>query len=187
MMIAEKKKKKEERNLVVTIADLERGPMTLDCTLSLDWLKERMSFCEYDAAPSRAALTLNLQSSGGGIWIRGNVTAMIETQCGSCLSDLSIEIHSAIHSYLLPLAEYKKDLEKDELTPEDLDREYYDGETIALDDMVGDAIMLELPMNPKCESSCAGLKEFAEIRKVSAPSIDPRLAPLMGIRINKEN
>ncbi len=187
MSITEKKKKKELGNIVIHIADLEQGPLKMDCDLSLDWLKERMSYCEYDAVPSRAALALNVQSSGRGIWIRGEVSATVDTRCGTCLSDLSVEVLSPIHSYLLPLSEYKKDLEEEELTPEDLDREYYEGETITLDELVGDAIMLELPMNPKCETTCPGLAAFADPPTVSACAVDPRLAPLMGIRIDKEN
>jgi len=119
--------------------------------------------------------------------IQGEVAANVKMQCGTCLKDISMDLQSIVCTYLLPLEEYKKEIEKEELTPEDLDREYYEGETVTLDDLVGDALMLELPMNPKCGLDCPGLSVFSETPKVSSLTLDPRLAPLLEIRLNKEN
>lgn len=187
MTNGDRKKRNENKNLTIEIADLEQGPIVLDTVIPMEWLKERMSFCEYDASPLNATVKLDIQSSGNSIWVKGHIFANVKTQCGTCLKEVVIGVESMINSYLLPLVEYEKDSDESELTPEDLDREYYDGETISLEDMLGDAIMLELPMNPKCESTCPGLAAFSSQPEEFHPAIDPRLAPLLGIRINKEN
>jgi len=187
MTNGDRKKRSENKNLTIDIADLEHGPMVLDTVIPLEWMTERMSFCEYDAVPLNAKVHLDIQSTGSGIWVKGNVFANVKTQCGTCLKEVVIGVESVINSFLLPLVEYEKDCDKNELTPEDLDREYYDGESVCLDDLLGDAVMLELPMNPKCESSCPGLAAFSAQHEESRPAVDPRLAPLLGIRINKEN
>ena len=187
MMSGERKKRKEKTSFTVEIADLEQGPLTIDAAMPMEWLTERMTACEYDAVPINASVKLNVQASTAGIWVRGSVFANVRTQCGTCLKEIVLGVESTINSYLLPLSEYQKECEPNELTPEDLDREYYDGEFVTLDDLLGDAIMLELPMNPKCESACPGLAAFTNSATAVRPAIDPRLAPLMGIRINKEN
>jgi uncharacterized metal-binding protein YceD (DUF177 family) len=182
-------RKKAGKNNFVTIdvADLEHGPIVIDCALPLEWIRARMTFCEYEAMPLNASTKLNVQMSGAGIWVRGRVFANVKTQCALCLKDIVLGIESTVNSYLLPIGEYKKDIGKNELTPEDLDREYYDGEAVCLDDMLGDAIMLELPMNPKCGATCPGTAAYSDTPTMPAPSIDSRLKPLLEIRLNKEN
>ena len=73
----------------------------------------------------------------------------------------------------------------EELTPEDLEREWYSGDTLILDDMIRDAIMLELPMNPRCAKDCSGVPLQGDEEK-NERTIDPRLAPLASILISKE-
>ncbi len=187
MTIGDRKKRNENKTLRIDIAELEQGPIHLDTAIDVEWLKERMSFCEYDAVPMNGVVNLDIQSAADGVWVRGKVFTNVKTACATCLKDIVIGIESMINSFLLPLSEFEKEGDKSELTPEDLDREYYDGETVCLEDMLGDAIMLELPMNPKCETSCPGLAAYNAPAREVTPSVDPRLAPLLGIRINKEN
>lgn len=181
------RKRSKKDFLTIEVTDLEQGPIVVDCALPLEWLKTRMAFCEYEATPLSASVKLNVQMSGAGIWVRGRAFANVKTQCALCLKDIVIGIESTVNSFLLPISEYEKDIGKNELTPEDLDREYYDGETVSLDDMMGDAIMLELPMNPKCAATCPGTAAYSDTSFIPAPSIDPRLKPLLDIRLNKEN
>ena len=118
--------------------------------------------------------------------VRGAASAEIATFCGTCLKDIVIGVKSIISTYLVPKAELANECEEIALTPEDLDREYYEGDTFALDELLGDALMLELPMNPKCPpNQCLGLppKEL----ETRGTAIDPRLAPLATIRLDKEN
>ena len=187
MANGDRKKRNENPNLTFEIADLEQGPIHLDTTVSPAWLKERMSFCEYDAVPLNASVKMDIQGTPNGVWVRGKVFANVKTKCGTCLKEVVIGVESMINSFLLPLSEYRKEADKNELTPEDLDREYYDGDTVCLEDLLGDAIMLELPMNPKCEETCPGLAAYNGLPKEVRSTVDPRLVPLMGIRINKEN
>ena len=187
MTSGDTKKRSQNSAVTIEVADLEREPLVVDTPLPLEWLTERMTACEYDAAPLNASVKLNVSSSCAGIWIKGRVFSNVKTQCGTCAKDIVIGIESMINSYLLPRSAMQEEHEATELTPEELEREYYDGETVTLDELLGDAVMLELPMNPKCESACRGLEAFSEQSVSAVPSIDPRLAPLMGIRINKEN
>ena len=82
------------------------------------------------------------------------------------------------------------DEDDDDIDPTQPDREFYTGDQVVIDDLVRDYLLLELPMQPRCDLgwSCPNLdvpehmrapegvqssKDFGE------DSIDPRLAPLM--------
>jgi uncharacterized metal-binding protein YceD (DUF177 family) len=185
MKNGEKRKGKEKAYLEIKLSELETGRLRISCDIPIDWLEKRMTFCEYSAAPKSAHAELEVQPSGQGVLIRGKLKSRIETRCGTCLKDVLIDITPEISTYLVPIAEAYKNVNDTEITPEELNREYYEGDSIILDDIIGDAIMLEMPMNPKCVGGCESLAVFSGT--VEASGIDPRLAPLKGIKTEKEN
>jgi uncharacterized protein len=185
MMNGEDKKGKEKANLEIQLAELKDGGLRLCSALSTEWLKKRMHYCEYSAEPISANTDLMVEPAGNGVLLQGWVKSVLSSRCGTCLKEIIINIHADISSFLLPRSEAMNTGDDVELTPEDLDREFFDGDTIVLDDIIGDAVMLEMPMNPKCAGECKGLEYFSTSAEHS--QVDPRLAPLMGIRINKEN
>ncbi|MEO8878269.1 MAG: YceD family protein [Polyangiaceae bacterium] len=81
--------------------------------------------------------------------------------------------------------------EDDDLScsPDDADVAPYDGDTVVLDDVVKDEILLEIPMIPLCSEDCAGISPPA-VEEVSSTSkeegeaehIDPRLLPLLALK-----
>jgi uncharacterized protein len=82
--------------------------------------------------------------------------------------------------------------EEVELTAEDLDVVTYSGETIALDDIVRDELVLEVPIVPLCSEDCPGISpppardaKQGEASATEEAAIDPRLLPLL--RLKKMN
>ena len=57
----------------------------------------------------------------------------------------------------------------------------YDGETVVLDDLVRDELLLGIPMIPLCSEGCPGIRPEQSEREAVA-SIDPRLRPLLGLK-----
>ncbi|MEO8801660.1 MAG: DUF177 domain-containing protein [Polyangiaceae bacterium] len=80
------------------------------------------------------------------------------------------------------------DEEELEFSPDEADVAPYDGDTVVLDDVVKDEILLEIPMIPLCSEDCQGISRPAE----SLPAveeenrIDPRLLPLLELSKKKE-
>jgi uncharacterized metal-binding protein YceD (DUF177 family) len=68
-----------------------------------------------------------------------------------------------------------------EIDPDAPDREFYTGEQVAIDDLVRDYLLLELPMQPRCEPECVSLpvSKLDGGKDFGGDSIDPRLMPLM--------
>jgi uncharacterized protein len=174
---------REIGHFVVDVEELKNGSKTFDCDIPLPWLAAELEACEYPVVPLRAHLDAVVASADSGVLVRGEATARVKTECGTCLDEVVLDLTAPLSAFLMPRTGGTEGPDA-ELTPEELEREWYDGDRFALDDMVRDGIVLELPMTPRCEGACRGeaVAHLASERK----RIDPRLASLASIRIVKE-
>jgi uncharacterized protein len=85
--------------------------------------------------------------------------------------------------------------EEIELTPEDADTLTYDGETVVLDSVVRDELILATPIFPLCSEDCAGISRPPEDEAKGTkpddsvtrePDVDPRLLPLLRLKTKRE-
>jgi uncharacterized protein len=74
-------------------------------------------------------------------------------------------------------------------SPDEADVAPYDGDTVVLDDVVKDEILLEMPMIPLCSEDCPGISPpateasaFTAKADSEADHIDPRLLPLLELK-----
>jgi uncharacterized metal-binding protein YceD (DUF177 family) len=167
----------------VDVENLKRGPATFDCEIPLPWLAEELSACDYPVAPVRAHLEAIATLADTGVLIRGAATARVRTECGTCLAEVVLDLTAPLSAFVQPRGAAAEDPGA-ELTPEELEREWYDDGGFALDGMVRDGLVLELPMTPRCEGDCRG--EAAAHLAPKEKRVDPRLAPLASIRLAKE-
>lgn len=170
--------------LVIALKDLQNGPLIIERAIGLPKLGERLQHCEYDATPLSANVNLRLELCGGGVALKGHAEARIQAQCSTCLADTIVDIFSPISAFLMQRPGELEQIDDIELTPEDLEKEWYEGDTVSLDPIVFDAVLLEMPMNPKCSSTCPGIA--TGISNDKQKEIDPRLAPLANLKIKKE-
>ena len=76
-----------------------------------------------------------------------------------------------------------------ELSDDDMDVSYYDGNEFDMAEVVREHLLLALPMNPLCAEACAGLCDQcgADLNEAACgceEPVDPRLAALADIKIN---
>lgn len=179
-----KKKGKIDAVFAVELAKLRTGPFFFDQEIPREWLVDELSYCEYKVVLDSASLAIELKMSGEGVLVKGEVHVKVKTECSTCLGEVLLDLNPAIHAYMV-----KEDLEEElrssvDLTPEDLEREFFSGEVVVLDSLLRDTIMLELPINPKCGDSCPGIPLPASGGNKQA--IDQRLALLAGIKLERE-
>ena len=110
---------------------------------------------------------LRLDRISEGIVARGSVTAIWQADCSRCLTELSRPV--SVHVDEL----FETDPVPDETYP-------IEGHAIDLDQLIRDAILLELPLAPHCEPPCtvAGLTDADDDE---AP--DPRWAALSELEL----
>lgn len=190
--------------LSVSRKDLESGPRRVRAALPAAWLTKKLaegrdvegSAAEIGASKD-GAIDVTLTPSGGdNFLLQGHVRATIDATCGRCLGPAAVPIDAETTLLLVPktIAATKtpkgratKDSEGEfEFDPDEADVSAYDGETIVLDDLVREAILLELPISPLCREDCAGMRTDPALEaneaKLAAARVDPRLAKLAGLR-----
>jgi len=165
--------------------EVRRSGARVDVDIPPGLLSRWLEDCEYRVSPVWAAVSLEATPCGDGILVSGKARARIEAECAVCLGEARMEIDADIKCFLLPLPPGGAPETEGDLTPEDLEREWFEGDVAVLDGIVRDALVLELPMTPRCGDSCPGMALAAEDPD-ERPGIDPRLAPLASIKLAKE-
>ncbi len=183
--------------------DLDNGPKDVRAPLPKAWLVTKFAevAVEGDAvlgASSDGRVDLHLVPAGDdNFLLRGHVHAAVDTTCGRCLGPATIPVDGEITLLLVPkivettrAPRGKKAKESEgelEFDPDEADVASYDGETVILDDLVREAILLEMPISPLCSEECAGMRlDPAVAARLAEAKIDPRLAPLAKLAISSE-
>jgi uncharacterized protein len=126
---------------------------------------------------AHVAVDLVLASFLGGIDARGTLRVPWRASCRRCTADITGTLDVAVHEQF-----------RTGVGPDDEDAYPLAHEEIDLQDLVRDAVVLELPLAPLCRVDCAGLCPTCGVdRNLSAcgcqPDGDPRWATLDALRV----
>jgi uncharacterized protein len=184
---------KERPLLAVSRKDLDSGPKHVRASLPAAWLKKQLG--DELGASKDGAIDFTLTPSGGdNFLLQGRVRATVDATCGRCLGKAEIPVDSETTLLIVPKTtaatrapKGKKSKESEgefEFDPDEADVATYDGETIVLDDLVREAILLELPISPLCREDCAGISsDPAVAKRLAEARVDPRLASLADFKV----
>lgn len=103
--------------------------------------------------------SLRVQRSGKAIRVMGHVHGEVELTCARCLESFRYSLESDVNVELVSkgLAPTVPELE---LSREELDVFYYEKDEIDVGDIVGEEVILNLPMRALCKEDCLGLCEI---------------------------
>ena len=107
------------------------------------------------AAPT--TVSLKISRSGKNVFIHGTLDTSLLLACTKCAEDFVYPLREAITYTLTPWVGTMKRHAETELTSEDLEFSFYDGEDIDLGQIVKEQIFLSVPAYPRCTHSCKGL------------------------------
>jgi uncharacterized protein len=125
-----------------------------------------------------------VESLVDGMLVRGALEATRRMVCGRCVSGLEA-------SDPLELVEHFADASRSEVEPEE-GYEVIEG-WLDLDAMLRDAIAQAVPLRPLCRQDCAGLCPDCgadlntKVCDCTDDEVDPRWAPLLGLRLPDES
>lgn len=134
-------------------------------------------------------LDVRMSKSGPDVVVRGTLTVAVTVPCARCLEPARVTIRENLSALVVPgapapsqqaSADSKAD-EAEEDVAADPDVMTYDGETVVLDDLVRDELLLAIPMIPLCSEGCPGISPESA-PEMPRPNIDPRLAPLLKLK-----
>ncbi len=172
----------------VSVTDLDAGGKDLRFPVRPAWVRGAFEGHEATAAGNDGALAIRVSKSGSDVVVHGTLDVELRLPCARCLEPFDLPIHSDLSVLYVPRAALKtsngagdQDVPADDAEADTLP---YDGETVVLDDLVRDELVLEIPMIPLCSEGCPGMSPGpAEGAKASPKKdIDPRLAPLLAFK-----
>jgi uncharacterized protein len=178
---------------VLNVQDIDESGKSYDFPVRAAWLASVLKDTDVrgdDAAPE-GRFELSAHKQGADVIVHGQLRASLLVECSRCLEPARIAVRTSVSSLLTARgAALRPEPDELELTPEDLDREFFTGERIELDDIVREHLLLEVPIKPLCSEDCTGIPVPAavagprDLRAVGPGGtdprgIDPRLAPLL--------
>lgn len=130
--------------------------MTLAFEKDEAWFRERLPAPQEGEALLREIRgTLSARRLQANVLVEGRMTAQLETACSRCLEKAVLPVAASFKYTFAPLPE--EPLPEWELTAEDLDFAYYHEDTIELDDILFEQLLLQVPIKPLCAETCRGL------------------------------
>lgn len=186
--------------LEIKVTELEEGGKSYELPVDPAWLDRVLDTPDLRAAPDAAGrATFFAALSGTDVVVRGRLRTAVIAPCSRCLADTRIEVDADLTALFHREAgghregkgpDSKATPAELDLTAEDLDRDVYSGDTVVLDDLVREQVVLEVPMQVRCSDACPGLDVPEHVRgpatlsdapQLDGKPIDPRLAPLLGL------
>lgn len=167
----------------ISASELDAGGKAFKRSVPNEWL--RTAFGDSDATPlGEGEIDVRLSKSGSDVVVHGRARAEVEVPCARCLTATRITLAPEISVLMVPASKIKNAREH-EMAPSEADVLPYDGDDVVLDDLVRDDLLLEIPMIPLCSEACPGIAS-AHRDVPSDRAVDPRLAPLLALKRQKE-
>jgi uncharacterized protein len=176
----------------IKTTELDAGGKDYRHAIRAAWMRGVLEDHEAKTTDRDGTLEVRASKSGADVVVHGTIDAPLRVPCARCLEPFDIDVQADVSVLYVP-GEKVKDpggAEKDgevEYTLDDAEADTlpYDGETVVLDDLVRDELLLGVPMIPLCSDDCPGMSP-APGTDADVPSetkaIDPRLAPLLAFR-----
>jgi uncharacterized protein len=129
-------------------------------------------------APIKGRVFLNRW--GAAVKVRGHVETVVVLTCDRCAENFSLSVSETIDIELHPVATLRALQEEVRLSREDLDVSFFDGETIEVDEIIREQILLAVPMRKLCREDCKGLPLF---NKAAGPGQRDILSTLRSLNV----
>lgn len=130
---------------------------------------------------------VHLRRSGRLVTVRSRAEAAMRWICDRCLELFPYMVRSETTTIFKPRPNLP-DPEERELSPEDMETDYYDGDELDLTELIRDQVLLAFPAKALCKTDCRGLcprcgkNRNRERCDCQERGIDPRFAVLKDFR-----
>lgn len=187
-------------DLSVSVRDLDAAGKAFHFPLRAAWIRSAVEGTDVSATEHDGLLDVRLSKSGNDVVLRGTLTAELVVPCARCLEPARVPIHETLSTLFVPERVLKTENapgDHGRARDRDDDHEHehegvasapdvvpYDGETVVLDGLVRDEMLLALPIVPLCSESCTGIRLEASAPSTAADThpVDPRLMPLLSLK-----
>jgi uncharacterized protein len=174
-----------QHEISIPVRDLDAAGKPYRFPVRSAWLRGALEGTDVRAADDDGTLELRLSKSGTDVVVRGALQASVVVPCARCLEPVRLAVREPVSVLAVPSPPAGAPTDEDQ-GAEQADLIPYDGETVVLDDLVRDAILLGIPMIHLCSEACPGIRpQPPEESATPARGIDPRLRPLLRLKKSK--
>ena len=144
---------------------------------------------DLERASAHAVLTASKE--GETVFVRGGLKGAAQVPCARCLAEVRLPLETPLRMVFTPAEDEPAEADEDDPLA-DVEQATYTGGEIDLEPVVREALLLAVPMAPLCTPSCKGLCPTCGVNRNQttcgctvepADAIDPRLAPLKGLKL----
>lgn len=179
-----------EQRLIVSLARIPEGGLTIDERMPREWLTNIPEFLGDEGTRIEGDIQVSgmLTQEGDNLRLQGKVAATLLTICCRCGEEIRCPLESSFQVMILKGSETETEEER-ELLAADLAQSYYQGEDVDLNSFFQEEVALQVPLQPLCKRECAGLcpicgTNLNEQKCDCKPDPgDPRLAVLRNLKI----
>jgi len=174
---------KETSEFTISTGDLDSGGKPYLFPIRAAWMRGALEDHEAKPEGEDGALEVRASTSGNDVVVHGTLQAKLIVPCARCLEPVRFDVDVPVTVMFSPRAALtgRESAQEREITEAEADTLPFDGETVVLDDMVRDELILQTPSFPLCSEDCAGISPSLEREEgAGAPGrdVDPRLLPL---------
>lgn len=147
----------------IKVTELDAGGKDFVFPIRASWLADQLEALgearEGLSAPDfDGELSFFAEQSGTDVILQGRVVGGLVAECSRCLGPAPIAVDTEIAMLLSARGKGIRPAPGEEdLSPDEIDREFYSGDQIVLDDAVREQLLLEVPMQPLCRQDCEGI------------------------------
>jgi uncharacterized protein len=171
----------------LSLTQIDEDGCQIERDLDSDWLSQVLSgkrTSDFRVVGGHRAC-LNAKRTGLDVHLSAECTLTLQTDCAACLTAFGLEV-PVVFSLTLKPRPRPGDAMPDELelSKEDLEECFYEGDVIDLTEILREQIILALPMYPRCSTDCKGLCPVCGVNlnqeacDCQRDEVDPRLAAL---------
>lgn len=166
----------------------------IDFDLEIDWLSGVLSGKHSSELRvlSGQRVQVHAQRMGLDVCLSAQCTLRLQTECSACLRVFELDVPVAFSLTLKPRPRSEDAPPEDlELSREELEECFYEGDVIDLKEILREQIILALPMYPRCSPECKGLCPQCGINlneqtcNCQREEVDPRLVVLKTLTKNQ--
>jgi len=148
---------------------------------------------EIETIDERVRLTQPVQVKGGvkrsgnEVFVNGHVETRAQLECDRCLKPVELPVSADFELEYITGAEYESSSAA-ALNEEEMSVSVFDGESIDVDEIVKEQVLLAVPARMLCREECKGICPECGIDRNSgqcncaAEEVDPRWAALKGLK-----
>jgi len=171
----------------IAVQDLDAAGRSVHFVVGADWIRGALDGTEVSSSGPDGELDLRVSKSGTDVVVHGTLKADLSVACARCLEPAHISVREPIRALVVPATERRESSgagEDDDIAPDQMDMIPYDGETVVLDDLIRDELLLGVPLVPLCSEQCPGIRrpDASAPAEAAAKTIDPRLQPLLRLK-----